>query len=265
MTYNDVSELSELFDKVNREGAKPTGLRGALRKLAFWRPAPKSRGVAAVMLEALQGEGGIKAGSPEFFQAARALCDSTGALLMCDEVQVGMGRTGRMWGFQNVGVEPDVFTLAKALGGGVPIGAMLCKERANVFTPGDHASTYGGNPLACAAGNAVARAMDSEGLVRNAELRGEQLRRGLEALAADERFAGMVHEVRGWGLITGLELRASCGVTAGELVGKATDQGLLLVPAGTHVVRFVPPLVVTEANVDEALKRFEAALLDARK
>jgi acetylornithine/succinyldiaminopimelate/putrescine aminotransferase len=235
-----------------------------------------------------------------------------------------VGRTGKLWGFQHLNVEPDVFTCAKALGGGVPIGAMLCKERANVFGPGDHASTYGGNPLACAAGMAVTRAFDEDGLLENVQARGAQLRSGLEMFKvklyylrmcifasinleidffsgsrfmqcglylssfslelylfpllflffyhgcndqADSRFAGLISEIRGEGLLLGLVLNSSSGEeqdkfpTAGEVVGSATQEGLLLVPAGPKVVRFVPPLVVTQKEVDEALVAFEKALL----
>ena len=258
VTYNDAASLRAAVARIN---APPS----FLQRLKFWKKRPR-RGVAAIMMEALQGEGGIKPGDPAFFRAARELCDETGALLICDEVQVGMGRSGTMWGFENLGgitrgIEPDAFTLAKALGGGVPVGAMLCKERANVFGPGDHASTYGGNPLACAAGMAVARAFDEEGLLANVGARGAQLRAGLEALAADPAFAGVLTAVRGWGLIVGVELADAPGVpTAGEVVGSATAEGLLLVPAGPKVVRFVPPLVVTEAEVDQALAAFGRAL-----
>merc|ERR1719506_2162826 len=181
VTYNDVAGLRKLVKKIN----------------GGW--FNRGRKVAAIMLEPLQGEGGITPATGEFFRAARELCDETGALLMSDEVQTGMGRTGEMWGYMNHGVEVDVLTTAKALGGGVPIGAMLCKERANVFKPGDHASTYGGNPLACAAGNAVLEAFDSRGLLANVSARGAQLREGLEAISA---ATGAIKEVRGWGLIT---------------------------------------------------------------
>ena len=126
-----------------------------------------------------------------------------------------------MWGFQKLGVTPDVFTVAKALGAGVPIGAMLCKENANVFAPGDHASTFGGNPLACAAGMAVAEAIDGENILENVESRGEQLRAGLRALQEDPAMGGLIKDVRGWGLIVGVELNVATGVTAGELVGSA--------------------------------------------
>jgi len=238
--YNDVDALRAMVKKVN----------GGLFN--------RGRKVAAIMLEPLQGEGGITPATTEFYQAARALCDETGALLMADEVQTGMGRTGEMWGYMKHGVEVDVFTTAKALGGGVPIGAMCCKERANVFVPGEHASTYGGNPLACAAGNAVMRAFEEDGLLNNVRARGEQLRSGLEAMAAD---TGAIKEVRGWGLIIGIELTEECGFMASDVVAKLMEAGMLTVPAGLRVVRLVPPLVITEEEVNEALDKFKVALM----
>lgn len=212
--------------------------------------------LAGVMLEALQGEGGVKPGTAEFFQTAREVCDSAGALLVCDEVQVGVGRTGKLWGFENLGAKPDIFTSAKGLGGGVPIGAMLCTAAADVLGPGEHASTFGGNPLAAAAALAVAGAIDRDGVLENVVARGEQLRNGLADVAG--RNPGVVKEIRGWGLINGIELVDK--VKAIDVVKKAMAAGLLLVPAGTSVVRFVPPLVITEAEVDRALDMFEKAL-----
>ncbi len=238
--YNDVAALRKMVAKVNGGG-----LFGRGRK------------VAAIMLEPLQGEGGITPASTEFFRTARELCDATGALLIADEVQTGMGRSGEFWGYMKHGVDVDVFTTAKALGGGVPIGAMCCKEGANVFAPGDHASTFGGNPLACAAGNAVMRAFEEDGLLDNVRARGEQLRAGLEKLAAD---TGAIREVRGWGLIIGVELSEECGFAAADVVAKLMETGMLTVPAGQRVVRFVPPLIISEAEVDEALDKFGTAL-----
>lgn len=232
MTYNDPQDLRE-------------------------KAAKAGSNLAGVLLEALQGEGGIHPGTKEFFAAAREVCDNVDALLMCDEVQVGVGRSGKLWGFEHTGVEPDVFTTAKGLGGGVPIGAMLCKESCNVFSPGDHASTFGGNPLASAAGLAVGKELLEGGVLENARVRGEQLGGGLEALRA--KYAGVIKEVRGLGLIRGVELR---DVAAGDVVKAAMDRGLLLVPAGMHVVRFVPPLVITEQQIEEVLTRFEEALKD---
>lgn len=248
--YNDVEALKAKVKEIN--------------KRSLWsRIRGKKRGVAAIMLEALQGEGGIQPGTEEYFKVAREICDETGALLMCDEVQVGMGRSGKMWGFENLNIEPDVFTIAKALGGGVPIGAMLCKSHCNVFGPGDHATTFGGNPLACAAGLQVAKAIDEENLLENVAARGAQLRAGLEAI--QKEYPEWVKDIRGWGLITGLEISQDQGVTAGEVVGAAIKEGLLLVPAGTHVVRFVPPLIVTEKDVTDALAIFSKVVASYAK
>lgn len=223
----------------------------------------RKRGVAAIMLEALQGEGGIIPGDPEYFALARELCDESGALLICDEVQVGMGRSGTLWGYENLGVEPDVFTSAKALGGGVPIGAMCCKESANVFGPGDHASTYGGNPLACRAGLAVAQYLSDHDVLSNVKARGEQLSKGLGKLA--EKYPSVLADVRGWGLLKGIKVKDDASMTAGEVVGEAMKEGLLLVPAGPSVVRFVPPLIVSEEEVDQALEVFDRALKNLSK
>lgn len=212
--------------------------------------------LAGIMLEALQGEGGVHPISGEFINAAREACDQAGALLSFDEVQVGMGRTGKLWGFENTDVEPDIFTLAKGLAGGVPIGATLWKAHCDVFEPGDHASTFGGNPLATAAGCAVAREMVEGGVLENVKERGDQLGNALEVIAG--RYPDIVKEVRGWGLIRGVEV---VGVSAPEIVAEAMKNNVLILPAGPSVVRFVPPLVITEEQIDEAVACFENALL----
>lgn len=235
-TYNDIASLEEAVTKATSDG----------------------KGLAAIMLEPLQGEGGIIPGDVEFFKRARELCDENGALLMIDEVQAGMGRTGTLWGHENLGIVPDVFTSAKALGGGVPIGAMMARgEAASTFGPGDHASTYGGNPLACAAGLAVAKYMCDNDVLTNVQERGEQLTQGLEALA--KKYPTVLGDVRGWGLLKGVECIAE-DITAGDLVAAAMEEGLLLVPAGANVVRFVPPLIITEDELSMALDRLEAAV-----
>ncbi len=208
--------------------------------------------VAAILLEPLQGEGGIRPGDPVYFQKVRALCDARQILLIFDEVQVGVGRTGEFWGHARIGVEPDVLTLAKGLAGGLPIGAMLCRRSCDVFEPGDHASTFGGNPLACAAALAVLDTLERDGLVANAKARGQQLQNGLQALAG--RLNGKIAEVRGWGLILGVELGADEPRAAIDLTRAALAQGLLLVPAGPRVLRLVPPLIVSAGECDEALE-----------
>jgi acetylornithine aminotransferase len=214
--------------------------------------------VAAILLEPLQGEGGVRPGEIAYFQKLRQICDETGILLIFDEVQVGMGRSGKLWGYEHLGVEPDIFTSAKGLGGGIPIGAMMCKSFCDVFQPGEHASTFGGNPFACAAALTVCNTLEQENLLQNVEARGEQLRAGLQAIAA--KYPQHITEVRGWGLIDGIELAAQTQFTAADVVKAAMEKGLLLVPAGPKVIRFVPPLIVTEAEVDTALQAIDQAL-----
>jgi acetylornithine/N-succinyldiaminopimelate aminotransferase len=209
------------------------------------------RQVAAILLEPLQGEGGVRPGDVAYFKRVRQLCDEKGILLMFDEVQVGIGRTGQLWGYENLGIEPDIFTSAKGLAGGIPIGAMLCKAFCNVFTPGDHASTFGGNPFVCAVALAVCQTLTQENLLANANARGEQLRQGLRTIA--QRHPTLVADVRGWGLINGLEISADVALTAPEIIKAAMDKGLLLVPAGPKVVRFVPPLIVSGVEVEAAI------------
>jgi acetylornithine aminotransferase len=213
--------------------------------------------VAAILLEALQGEGGVRPGDRAYFQRIREICNERGILLICDEVQVGMGRSGKLWGFENLGIEPDIFTSAKGLGGGIPIGALLCKESCNIFQPGDHASTFGGNPFACAVALAVCHTLESDHLIQNAQERGEQLRSGLQAIA--QRYPEKVADVRGWGLINGLEIQAEIDLTSAQVVQSGINQGVLMVPAGAKVVRFVPPLIVSAAEIDQALQAVDQA------
>ncbi|NEQ96705.1 MAG: aspartate aminotransferase family protein [Cyanothece sp. SIO2G6] len=207
--------------------------------------------VAAIMLEPLQGEGGVNPGDRVYFQRVRELCTERNILLMIDEVQAGMGRTGCYWGHEMLDIEADVFTSAKGLGGGVPIGAMLCQEEFAVFQPGDHASTYGGNPFVCAVALAVCQTLERENILANVRDRGDQLRAGLQGLIG--AYPAVFTQVRGWGLINGLVLSPDTELTALDVVKAAMDSGLLLVPAGPKVVRLVPPLIVSEAEVEEAI------------
>nr|WP_228049180.1 aspartate aminotransferase family protein [Nodularia sp. LEGE 04288] len=214
--------------------------------------------VAAILIEPLQGEGGVRPGDVAYFQKLRKVCDETGILLMFDEVQVGMGRSGKLWGYEHLGVEPDIFTSAKGLGGGIPIGAMMSKKFCDVFEPGEHASTFGGNPFVCGVALAVCQTLEKENILQNVEERGIQLRNGLNAIAA--KYPHYISEVRGWGLINGMELQADVPLTASDVVKAAMDKGVLLVPAGPKVVRFVPPLIVTEAEVNLALQAVDEAI-----
>ncbi|OUL21283.1 aspartate aminotransferase family protein [Nostoc sp. RF31YmG] len=214
--------------------------------------------VAAILIEPLQGEGGVRPGDLAYFQKLRQICDETGVLLIFDEVQVGMGRSGKLWGYETLGVEPDIFTSAKGLGGGIPIGAMMSKKFCDVFQPGEHASTFGGNPFACGVALAVCQTLEKENILQNVQQRGEQLRDGLRAIAS--KYPHQIADVRGWGLINGLELPADIQLNAADVVKFAIAEGVLLVPAGPKVVRFVPPLIVTEAEVNTALQAVDKAL-----
>ncbi len=214
--------------------------------------------VAAIMLEALQGEGGVCPGDQGYFQKIREICDQNQILLILDEVQVGMGRSGKLWGYENLGIQPDIFTTAKGLGGGIPIGAMLCKSSCDAFVPGDHASTFGGNPLACAVALSVCQTINDENLINNARERGHQLKQGLEVIA--QKFPNQIETVRGWGLIMGLVIKKTATLTARDVVQGAIEKGLLLVPAGEKVVRFVPPLIVSAAEIDRAVEVIHAII-----
>ncbi len=210
--------------------------------------------VVAVLLEMVQGEGGIHVADPEFQRGLRSLCDEKDWLLMCDEVQCGMGRTGTWFGFQHAGILPDVATLAKGLGSGVPIGAcMTAGKAAGLFKPGNHGSTFGGNPLACAAALTTIACIEEEKLRENAVAQGEAIRRGLsEALAG---VSGLV-EIRGKGLMLGIELDRPCG----ELVAKGLEAGLLINVTAEKVVRLLPALTFSAADTQELVQRLAALI-----
>ena len=216
------------------------------------------QGVAAILIEPLQGEGGVCPGDLEYFLRLRKICDQTGILLIFDEVQVGVGRSGKYWGYENLGVEPDIFTSAKGLAGGIPIGAMLCKEFCNVFTSGDHASTFGGNPFVCSAALAVLNTLEQEDILSNVIARGEQIRKHLRSIALE--FPEVFTEVRGWGLINGLQINPDHDLNSIEVVKIAMKEGLLIAPAGGKVLRFVPPLIISEAEVEEGMEKLKRAI-----
>jgi len=214
---------------------------------------------AAVLLEPLQGEGGVNIAEVSYLQAVRQLCDEHGLLLMLDEVQTGIGRCGTMFAFEQAGIVPDILTLAKGLGGGVAIGAMLASQKvAASFGPGTHGSTFGGNPLACTAALTVLDVIESEQLLANVKQRGEQLQRGLQAMTG--RFP-VIKDVRGQGLLIGAELR----VQAAPLVTAVREMGLLILMAGSNVLRFLPPLNINAADVDEALAILRTVLAATRE
>jgi acetylornithine/N-succinyldiaminopimelate aminotransferase len=200
--------------------------------------------VAAVLLEPVQGEGGVQAARPEYFQAVRAICDERGALFMVDEVQTGLGRTGRWFGFEHMGVRPDVVTMAKALGNGVPIGACWARrDVASAFEPGDHATTFGGQPLAAAAARAVLRVMEEEDVPARAAAAGKRL---TDALLG----APGVTAVRGLGLLLAVELD---GRDAKEVQARALAAGLVVNAVSATALRLAPPLLVSDDEIDEAV------------
>jgi len=211
-------------------------------------------GTAGILIEPLQGEGGVRAPPNAFFRALRELCDDKGLLLIFDEVQTGMGRTGALFAHQRIGVAPDVMSLAKALGGGFPIGACLATaEAASGMTPGSHGSTFGGNPLAVAAANAVLDVMLKPGFFEHAQRMSLLLKQKLASVI--DRHPDIVNEVRGEGLLIGIK----AVVPSGDLVAALRDQKLLTVGAGENVVRFLPPLIVSEAEIEESVQRLEQA------
>ncbi len=209
---------------------------------------------AAILIEPIQGEGGVRVPENQFIRALRALCDQHGLLLVFDEVQCGMGRSGEMFAYQRTGVEPDIMALAKALGGGFPIGAFLTtKEAGKGMTAGTHGSTFGGNPLAMAAGNAVLDVMLADGFLDRVKRIGLLFRQRLAEIK--DRYPTVIAEVRGEGLLLGLR----CVVPNGDLVTALRDEKLLTVAAGDNVVRLVPPLVVTESEVGDAMAMLDRA------
>ena len=231
----------------------PIGFRYAkFNDLESVRAAIGERTVA-VLVEAVQGEGGIIPAQPEFLQGLRALCDERNLLLLCDEVQCGMGRTGRWFGWQHYGIEPDAFSLAKGLGGGFPIGAVVAGPRlAGQFQPGHHATTFGGTPLACAAALAVIETIEAKGLLENAARVGEIF---MDALRTALRPFPFVREVRGKGLMVGVELDRPARPLQDEMM----KRGLLGLATNVNILRFLPPLIVTAAQARKAARIVKAA------
>jgi len=241
VTYNDVKAVEDAITDLDEGNSR----------------------VAAIMLEPLQGEGGVRPGEREYFQRIRQICDDNNILLVFDEVQVGVGRTGTLWGYEQLGVEPDIFTSAKGLAGGIPIGAMICKKFCDVFEPGNHASTFGGNPFACAIGTTVLKTIEENNLLENVQARGKQLRELLHGLV--QKYPDLFTEVRGWGLIDGLEIQADHSLNALDILKAAMAEGLLIAPAGPKVLRFVPPLIVSEGEINQAIEALEKAIIHCLK
>ncbi len=209
----------------------------------------------AIMLEPIQGESGVNPLTAEYMRGIRELCDEKGLLMILDEVQTGMGRTGELFAYMHYGIEPDIFTTAKGLGNGVPIGALCAKDSvARAFQPGDHGSTFGGNPLSCAAGLAVMETLLEENLVKNSREMGSYLMEKLSLLK--DRY-GLISQVRGLGLMVGIEFTGELGVKVKELL---LARGYLVGSVGKSVIRLLPPLIVSKDDIDGFISAFDAVL-----
>jgi acetylornithine aminotransferase/acetylornithine/N-succinyldiaminopimelate aminotransferase len=209
----------------------------------------------AIMLELIQGESGVNLVTEEYLQQVKKLCDENDLLLIFDEVQTGMGRTGKLFGYMHFNIEPDIFTLAKALGGGIPIGAVCAKQHvASAFEPGDHGSTFGGNPFACTAGLAVMDILLNDGLIENAAKMGEYFKTRLQELK--DKYS-IINEVRGKGLMIGLEFTSDISK---EFMKKLFQKGFLVGSVGTKVLRFLPPLIVTTEEIDKLVEALDKIL-----
>jgi acetylornithine/LysW-gamma-L-lysine aminotransferase len=206
---------------------------------------------AALILEAIQGEGGVYPASPEFMQAARRICSERGALLIIDEVQTGFGRTGRMFAYQHFGVTPDLLCCAKSLAGGLPMGAVLIGENVENLTPGTHGSTFGGNPLSCAAALAALSVMEEEDLPRQAAEKGVYLIQKLKAIPSP-----LIREVRGMGLMVGIELKQK----ASPYLKALQEKHVIALNAGLNVIRLLPPLVISYEQIDQVVAALEDVL-----
>ena len=211
---------------------------------------------AAIMVEPIQGEGGIRTAPASFFRGLRELCDQHGLLLVFDEVQSGMGRTGKFFAYEHTGIQPDIMAVAKGIGGGFPLGAFLTtKEAGKGMIAGTHGTTYGGNPLATSIGNAVLDIILADGFLDQVAQTGLKMKQRLAELR--DRHPGVIAEVRGEGLMIGL--RIADRIPAGDFTVAVRDQHMLVIPAGENVVRMLPPLTIGDAEIDEGFKRLDAA------
>ncbi len=233
---------------------QPTFLKVPINDLAALENSINNS-TCAVMIEAIQGESGINLTTVDYMKGVRKLCDDKEILLIFDEVQCGLGRTGKMFGFEHFGIEPDIFTLAKALGGGFPIGALLAKDFvAQAFEPGDHGSTFGGNPLACACGLAVMDVLLKENLTENSAKMGEYLLKKLNELKEKYKF---IKEVRGKGLMIGIQFSKEI---ANEIRQKCFEKHYLVGSVGKDIIRLLPPLIINKKDIDEMINVLDAVL-----
>jgi|SRR5579883_816829 acetylornithine aminotransferase/acetylornithine/N-succinyldiaminopimelate aminotransferase len=279
-------KLARKYGRLNRNGAyeiismdrsfhgrtlATTAATGQKKYQDTWRPLPDgfkqvpfadfdalkaavSNKTIGILIEAVQGEGGIYPASTEYMQQVRAFCDEQNLILICDEVQAGMGRTGKFFSWEHMGIRPDITTMAKGLAGGVPIGAMLAGDRADIFEPGDHGTTFGGNPIACAAGVATVRTIIEQDLLTHATEMGNYLGGKIDELAKKH---SIITGTRGLGLMRAFDLAEP---RAQDIMDRALERGLLITNAGPSTIRMVPPLILRGSDVDEAIEKLDEAL-----
>jgi acetylornithine/N-succinyldiaminopimelate aminotransferase len=270
---NGAYEIISMNNSFHGRTMATTAATGQAYYQATWAPLPDgfkqvpfndlqaikdatSNKTAAILIEAVQGEGGIWPASKEFMQGLRAWCDENNLVLICDEIQTGMGRTGKFFSWENYGIRPDIVTLAKGLAGGIPIGAMLTDKRTDLFAPGEHGTTFGGNPIACAAGTATIKTINEQNLAENASKIGDYWNTKLEELCNKYSF---IDSPRGIGLMRAVNVQHDL---APVIVQKALAHGLLLNNTSPQTLRMVPPLTLTTADVDEATELLDKALAD---
>jgi acetylornithine/LysW-gamma-L-lysine aminotransferase len=250
--------LSATFNKKYREGFEP--LVPGFSHVAYNNVEALDKAVneetASVILEVVQGEGGVYPATAEYIQAARRICDERGALLIVDEIQTGFGRTGKMFAIQHFGVTPDLLTCAKSLAGGVPMGAVLIGQSVKNLTPGVHGSTFGGNPLSCAAGIAALTVMEEEDLAGQAEAKGKYLMEKLRAIQSPN-----IREVRGMGLMIGIEMKQKVA----PYIKSLQDRKIIALNAGMTVIRLLPPLVITYEQIDHLVEVLTDVLTSEQK
>ncbi len=209
---------------------------------------------AAIIVEPIQGESGVHAASKEFLSFLRDYATKNSIVLIFDEIQCGLGRTGKLWGYEHSNIIPDIMTLAKPIGGGLPLGAVLCNESVvQPLSAGDHGTTFGGNPLACALGVEVLKIISKKTFLKDVQSRGKYLKEKLTSL---KNSYTCIEEIRGEGLMIGLQL----SIDPLPIISKCKDNGLLLIKAGHHTIRFIPPLIVTKQDIDKAVSIFEKTL-----
>jgi len=248
---NDLDELLRLNDWVSELVGEMAIPADSVFRLELVLAEAVTAATAAVIVEIVQGEGGVYPGSTEYFQSLRDICTRQGALLIVDEIQTGVGRTGRWLASEHHQLSPDIVTLGKSIGGGLPLGVTAWRQELGQFKPGAHGSTFGGNPLVCAASRAVIQALADERLPERAARLGEQLLAELRAIPSDQ-----IREVRGLGLMIGLELRGKVTPVLQQLL----EQGVWALPAGLTVLRLLPPLVIEESDLERVIKTLRQVL-----